>query len=127
MKYYGLSSPGYNSNGVTFASAFYDQFVDKCLGGYDNGTVPQVGAAECNITTNYTHWPDSCVDKIRNSNNHAHEEGEPAGAHEADVPILVYARIYCQAVDVDLGLVALSRQTISILVVCIDLCCIFTF
>ena len=79
------------------------------------------------MTANYTHWPDRCVDKIRNSIKNGEHISEHGGDHEVDVPMLVYARIHCQAVDVDLGFMKLSRETISIVVVCIDLSCIFAF
>ena len=125
---YGGGSDGYNTDGVTYADGFYDQFVNECLGGYyDNGTVPSIGLQTCNITTDYSRWPDRCAAKIRSGVQHTHHEGEPADAHASAVPVLVYARIYCQAVEVNLGFMTLTRQTVSIVVVCIDLSCIFAF
>jgi len=51
--------------------AFYDSFVDKCLGGYVDWTknfLPMVGVNNCNITMLddlNTFWPDTCFQNIQ--------------------------------------------------------------
>jgi hypothetical protein len=61
-----------NSQNKKEGNAFYNSFVDNCLGGYtDSNDLPMVGFNNCNITMlddeddKNSYWPEKCYQNIQ--------------------------------------------------------------